>query len=41
MNFYYLGVINKRENVEVILDAFTEWSVVKNAKLNIIGGGSG
>ncbi|HCI9375179.1 TPA: glycosyltransferase family 4 protein [Escherichia coli] len=39
VNFYYLGVINKRKNVEVILDAFTEWSVGKNAKLNIIGGG--
>ncbi|WP_460191388.1 glycosyltransferase family 4 protein [Klebsiella variicola] len=39
VNFYYLGVINKRKNVEVILDAFTEWSVGKNAKLNVIGGG--
>lgn len=39
INFYYLGSITARKNVEELLLAFSKWSVNKNAKLNIIGGG--
>ncbi|HCI6538780.1 glycosyltransferase family 4 protein [Klebsiella variicola] len=39
INFYYLGSITARKNVEELLLAFSEWSINKNAKLNIIGGG--
>lgn len=39
INFYYLGVLNKRKNVDLILQSFLKWSEGKNAVLNIIGGG--
>lgn len=39
VNFYYLGSISRRKNVEEIISAFTRWVVNKNAILNIVGGG--
>lgn len=41
INFFYLGVLNKRKNVELILDSFVEYKRIylSEDKLHIIGGG--
>ncbi|MGK2960221.1 MAG: glycosyltransferase family 4 protein [Candidatus Malihini olakiniferum] len=39
INFFYLGSLTIRKNVELVLDAFHMWSDEKNAQLHIIGTG--
>ncbi|UZX54511.1 glycosyltransferase family 4 protein [Yersinia ruckeri] len=38
-SFFYLGVINERKNVSIILDSFLKWNENKYHTLHIIGGG--
>ncbi|MEF9674803.1 glycosyltransferase family 4 protein [Pectobacterium aroidearum] len=39
VDFFYLGSLNERKNVELVLQAFKIWSPGKNANLHIIGDG--
>ncbi len=38
-DFYYLGSLNNRKNVDFILQGFDLWSKGKNTRLHIIGDG--
>lgn len=40
VNFYYLGSITERKNVEELVAAFSEWCANKKATLSIIGDGN-
>jgi glycosyltransferase involved in cell wall biosynthesis len=40
VHYFYLGVLNKRKNVQQILEAFSHWCEGKHAELHIIGSGS-
>ncbi|MGG7668988.1 glycosyltransferase family 4 protein [Yersinia sp. J1] len=39
INFFYLGVINKRKNPSILLESFVKWNVKNIHSLHIIGGG--
>lgn len=39
VDYFYLGVLNKRKNVHQILEAFSTWCDDKQARLHIIGSG--
>ncbi|ADU67661.1 glycosyltransferase family 4 protein [Pantoea sp. At-9b] len=40
VHYFYLGVLNKRKNVQQILEAFSGWCQGKKARLHIIGAGT-
>ncbi|MDR6295890.1 MAG: glycosyltransferase family 4 protein [Pantoea dispersa] len=40
VHYFYLGVLNKRKNVQQVLEAFSQWCQGKRAELHIIGSGS-